>query len=164
MMQGAVDEHIGGRLRSIREDFAAGHRFHDLRHPYPTWLVAASVPINDAQRLLGLARASTTLDLYTHHQRELNSRVYDLFADDPLTTGEFKSQAGMPTAAIMPVDLRVCVVGLTGFEPATPSSRTKCATKLRYIPIIFDCVGHYASNPIGMQAIKKSLRFCPGLV
>lgn len=26
------------------------------------------------------------------------------------------------------------VVGITGFEPATPSSRTKCATKLRHIP------------------------------
>jgi hypothetical protein len=23
---------------------------------------------------------------------------------------------------------------MTGFEPAAPSSRTKCATKLRYIP------------------------------
>ena len=27
------------------------------------------------------------------------------------------------------------MVGMTGFEPAAPSSRTKCATKLRYIPI-----------------------------
>jgi hypothetical protein len=26
------------------------------------------------------------------------------------------------------------MVGATGFEPATPSSRTKCATKLRYAP------------------------------
>ena len=26
------------------------------------------------------------------------------------------------------------MVGMTGFEPATPSSLTKCATKLRYIP------------------------------
>jgi hypothetical protein len=25
-------------------------------------------------------------------------------------------------------------IGMTGFEPAAPSSRTKCATKLRYIP------------------------------
>ena len=25
-------------------------------------------------------------------------------------------------------------VGMTGFEPAAPSSRTKCATGLRYIP------------------------------
>ncbi len=29
-------------------------------------------------------------------------------------------------------------VGMTGFEPATPSSRTTCATGLRYIPIIFN--------------------------
>ncbi len=27
------------------------------------------------------------------------------------------------------------LVGMTGFEPATSSSRTKRATKLRYIPI-----------------------------
>lgn len=27
------------------------------------------------------------------------------------------------------------MVGMTGFEPATPSSLTKCATKLRYIPL-----------------------------
>ncbi len=26
-------------------------------------------------------------------------------------------------------------IGMTGFEPAAPSSRTKCATKLRHIPI-----------------------------
>ena len=26
-------------------------------------------------------------------------------------------------------------IGMTGFEPAAPSSRTKCATKLRYIPV-----------------------------
>jgi hypothetical protein len=25
-------------------------------------------------------------------------------------------------------------IGMTGFEPAAPSSRTKCATKLRHIP------------------------------
>ena len=27
------------------------------------------------------------------------------------------------------------VVGVRGFEPPTPSSRTKCATKLRYTPM-----------------------------
>ena len=27
------------------------------------------------------------------------------------------------------------MVGATGFEPATPWSQTKCATKLRYAPI-----------------------------
>ena len=32
------------------------------------------------------------------------------------------------------------MVGMTGFEPATPSSLTKCATKLRYIPFCFSGV------------------------
>src|ERR1700716_837858 len=27
------------------------------------------------------------------------------------------------------------LVGVAGFEPATPSSRTRCATRLRYTPI-----------------------------
>ena len=27
-------------------------------------------------------------------------------------------------------------IGMTGFEPATPATRTRCATKLRYIPIM----------------------------
>ena len=33
------------------------------------------------------------------------------------------------------IDRRFFMVGMTGFEPATPSSLTKCATKLRYIPM-----------------------------
>lgn len=44
-----------------------GIRFHDLRHSYTTWLVSAGVPVNIAQRLLGHAQASTTLNRYTHH-------------------------------------------------------------------------------------------------
>ena len=31
--------------------------------------------------------------------------------------------------------LQAYEIGMTGFEPAAPSSRTKCATKLRYIPL-----------------------------
>ena len=31
-------------------------------------------------------------------------------------------------------DTKLAFVGMTGFEPATPSSRTKYATGLRYIP------------------------------
>ena len=30
-----------------------------------------------------------------------------------------------------------CLVGVTGFEPATSSSRTTRATKLRYTPVVF---------------------------
>ncbi|MGH3367924.1 MAG: tyrosine-type recombinase/integrase [Nocardioidaceae bacterium] len=64
----------------VRSD-PGGLWFHHLRHSYATWLVSDNVPINDAQRLLGHSRASTTLDLYTHHQRELDPRVGRLFAD-----------------------------------------------------------------------------------
>ncbi|HKE69048.1 MAG TPA: tyrosine-type recombinase/integrase, partial [Nocardioidaceae bacterium] len=64
---------------------AGGLRFHDLRHSYATWLVYDGVPINDAQRLLGHSRPSTTLDLYTHYQRELDPRVGELFTDFSLT-------------------------------------------------------------------------------
>ena len=28
------------------------------------------------------------------------------------------------------------LVGVAGFEPATPSSRTRCATRLRYTPTL----------------------------
>ena len=32
------------------------------------------------------------------------------------------------------------MVGAAGFEPATPWSRTKCATKLRYAPTMFKSI------------------------
>ena len=33
-----------------------------------------------------------------------------------------------------PLMLKEFLVGVAGFEPATPSSRTRCATRLRYTP------------------------------
>ena len=52
---------------------------HQLRHSYGTWLVSDGVRINDVQRLMGHEKASTTLDLYLHHQKTLDSRVTELF-------------------------------------------------------------------------------------
>jgi integrase len=68
-------------VNEVARKAAGGLRFHDLRHSYATWLVYDGVPINDAQRLLGHSRPSTTLDLYTHYQRELDPRVGELFAE-----------------------------------------------------------------------------------
>ena len=34
------------------------------------------------------------------------------------------------------LDLRFLLVGVTGFEPAASSSRTKRATKLRHTPVV----------------------------
>jgi integrase len=70
-----------GAVNEVAKKCTGGLRFHDLRHSYATWLVYDGVPINDAQRLLGHERPSTTLDLYTHYQREVDARVGELFAE-----------------------------------------------------------------------------------
>ena len=36
---------------------------------------------------------------------------------------------------LMTISSLLKMVGMTGFEPAAPTSRTWCATKLRYIPV-----------------------------
>jgi integrase len=72
-------------VNEVVRNCVGGLRFHDLRHSYATWLVSDGVPINDTQRLLGHSRPSTTLDLYTHAQRQLDRRVGELFADFSLT-------------------------------------------------------------------------------
>lgn len=63
------------------------------------------MPINDAQRFLGHERPSTTLDLYTHHQRELDPRVGELFADFSLTDDEDGGSEGYEGESTMRCDL-----------------------------------------------------------
>lgn len=46
---------------------------------------------------------------------------------------------------------RVCIVGMAGFEPATPCSQSRCATKLRHIPCC--CV-------VGRFALQASDHLC----
>ena len=42
---------------------------------------------------------------------------------------------------------RACIVGMAGFEPATPWSQTRCATKLRHIPCFLCCVAGLLFKP-----------------
>jgi integrase len=63
----------------------SGLTFHQLRHSYGTWLVSDGGPINDVQRLMGHEKASTTLNLYVHHQKTLDSRITELFDDFLMT-------------------------------------------------------------------------------
>ena len=48
----------------------------------------------------------------------------------PTRTGRPEKHKGLAEAKPL-----LNVVGVRGFEPPTPSSRTKCATKLRYTPM-----------------------------
>ena len=54
------------------------------------------------------------------------------------------------------------MVGVRGFEPPTPSSRTKCATKLRYTPIngryYTDCRPFYYPHPWGKLSVQLRSR------
>lgn len=44
------------------------------------------------------------------------------------------------SAGVVPGPVHEEKIGVRGFEPPTPSSRTKCATRLRYTPILpFEC-------------------------
>ena len=38
------------------------------------------------------------------------------------------------------------LVGMRGFEPPTPSSRTKCATGLRYIPNVAGIIEEFSEG------------------
>lgn len=58
---------------------------------------------------------------------------------------------------------------MTGFEPATPATRTRCATKLRYIPIFmiltqnlrfvrcFPLLGRYSTFLVGRVPLTKTI-------
>lgn len=49
-----------------RAGLPAALRFHDVRHPYATWLVSDGVPINDVAKVMGHEQTSATLNRYTH--------------------------------------------------------------------------------------------------
>lgn len=59
--------------------------------------------------------------------------------------------------------MRDYLVGVAGFEPATPSSRTKCATKLRHTPINGRYYTHWRRfcYPFPGLEFKNSVVDCP---
>lgn len=65
---------------------AIGHEItaHQLRHGYATILYEAGVPVLAAQKMLGHANASTTMNIYTH-LREKQARTAATLLDDYLS-------------------------------------------------------------------------------
>ncbi|WP_307849176.1 site-specific integrase [Micromonospora sp. U56] len=70
-----------------RAALPAAWRFHDLRHPYATWLVSDGVPINDVAKVMGHEQTSTTLNRYTHSTAERDRPVLKSFAAFSLPPG-----------------------------------------------------------------------------
>ncbi len=133
-------------------------RFHDLRHTTATLLLRAGTPMQHVQRVLRHADIKLTVDTYGHLVVEdLRAAVDGLPASGivaasaaaesvhpvtpdaaPFTTGLLPEGTGPKTKAgtegnspTVPASL---MVGETGFEPATPWSRTKCSTRLSHSP------------------------------
>ena len=57
----------------------------------------------------------------------------------------------------MTSDLELSVVGTAGFEPTTPCSQSRCATKLRYVP----CRTRLADGCVGPVEVQVGHR-APG--
>lgn len=64
---------------------------HFFRHNFATLLYEAGVDVQDAARILGHARVSTTLEIYTHlskvHQAQNDEKVRQLFSQQRLPKG-----------------------------------------------------------------------------
>ena len=58
---------MGHRWRStLKAAGLGGYRLHDLRHFYASGLIAAGCDVVTVQRALGHAKATTTLETYSH--------------------------------------------------------------------------------------------------
>ncbi|SCG80143.1 Phage integrase family protein [Micromonospora echinaurantiaca] len=65
----------GRAIAYVATKAVGGMRFHDLRHACTTWLVTDGVPIYLAQRVMGHAQASTTLNRYTISPDDYAARI-----------------------------------------------------------------------------------------
>jgi integrase len=61
--------------RIIRTAGVPRLRIHDLRHTYATWALSAGEPPTDVSRILGHARVSITMDIYSHAIPNKRERV-----------------------------------------------------------------------------------------
>jgi len=121
-------------------------RFHDLRHSAATLLLRAGVDIHRVQRILRHRDVNLTTGTYAHLQVEdLRAAVDTLPASGQLpkslsfTTRLLRLGGGSPKAKAAALQNHsgnrgLHQVGETGFEPATPWSRTKCSTRLSHSP------------------------------
>ena len=57
---------------------------------------------------------------------------------------------GLEDRCSIQLSYRRKMVGATGFEPATPSSQARCATKLRYAPITIGYIILIRSTPVNV--------------
>jgi len=127
-------------------------RFHDLRHTTATLLLRSGVPLVVVQKVLRHRDPKLTEAVYGHLatdylRREVNRLKLQGMPEPPNLRAvaprrvprcpppSEKRRRGRSRAE-KPEQLRPLLpVGETGFEPATPWSRTKCSTRLSHSPM-----------------------------
>ena len=87
---------IGHRWRrTLKRAGVSGVRLHDLRHYFASGLIAAGCDVVTVQRALGHARATTTLDTYSHLWPSAEDRTRDAAASLMLeSAGQYRATAG----------------------------------------------------------------------
>ena len=150
-----AERHPDATLRTCRtcgmklwpRSISRAMRFHDLRHSAATLLLRAGVDLHRVQRILRHRDVKLTTGTYAHLLVEdLRAAVEALPAStEPQKSSSFttrllpfEGQSPKAKAAALqnhPGNRGLERVGETGFEPATPWSRTKCSTRLSHSPI-----------------------------
>jgi integrase len=84
---------IGHRWRrTLKRAGVSGVRLHDLRHYFASGLIAAGCDVVTVQRALGHARATTTLDTYSHLWPSAEDRGRDAAASLMLeSAGQYRA-------------------------------------------------------------------------
>jgi integrase len=87
---------IGHRWRrTLKRAGVSGVRLHDLRHYFASGLIAAGCDVVTVQRALGHARATTTLDTYSHLWPSAEDRTRDAAASLMLeSAGQYRATPG----------------------------------------------------------------------
>jgi hypothetical protein len=96
------------------------------------------MPIEHISRLVGHSGTATTETIYRKHIRPVIVQGADAMDRTSPRSTEMRSYSasysGQQKGHLHGMQMASELVGVTGFEPAASSSRTKRATKLRHTP------------------------------
>jgi integrase len=106
---------------------------HTLRHTAATWLMQRGVPIWEAAGFLGMS-PEVLQDTYGHHHPDFLQGAAGAIGQKGRHVSVVESVADLTDGLNQTKKPNDFLVGVAGFEPATPASRTQCSTGLSHTP------------------------------